>query len=187
MAVFNRDPLSTTTWSRLRRGLNEDMDMVMESARRNNVLPRVTFVPWGSAKKKTHPSHLPNPQVAPSIPHLSPQAAPSPSSPPISSGFSVLSCRFAVVFRCTSGVWPVSSGAVGFSLHPCAKNCYFATMDGRDAGHGCVCDMEHGHGRYGAAREDLGEDCARTEDCVRGHNHFFWNSSSARTFSGRRP
>ena len=86
MAVFNRDPLSTTTWSRLRRGLNEDMDMVMELARRNNVLPRVTFVPWGSAKKKTHPSHLPNPQVAPSIPitiRSPPKAASSSSfSPP---------------------------------------------------------------------------------------------------------
>ena len=79
--------------------------MVMESARRNNVLPRVTFVPWGSAKKKTHPSHLPNPQVAPSIPHLSPQAAPSPSSPPISSGFSVLFCR--LYFCATSGDWRV--------------------------------------------------------------------------------
>ena len=81
MAVFNRDPLSTTTWSRLRRGLNEDMDMVMESARRNNVLPRVTFVPWGSAKKKTHPSHLPNPQRK--SPPRSPISPPKPPRRPL--------------------------------------------------------------------------------------------------------
>ena len=181
MAVFNRDPLSTTTWSRLRRGLNEDMDMVMESARRNNVLPRVTFVPWGSAKKKTHTSHLPNPQVAPSIPHLSPQAAPSPSSPPISSGFSVLSCRFAVVFRCTSGVWPVSSGAVGFFLHPCAKTAISHPWTGgtRDMGACATWNMDMGDmGR----REDLGGWRKLCADIT-----IFSGSSSARTFSGRRP
>jgi hypothetical protein len=71
--------------------------MVMESARRNNVLPRVTFVPWGSAKKKTHPSHLPNPQVAPSIPQLPPSRLVAPFSPHLKW---VLCSVLPVVFRC---------------------------------------------------------------------------------------
>ena len=184
MAVFNRDPLSTTTWSRLRRGLNEDMDMVMESARRNNVLPRVTFVPWGSAKKKTHPSHLPNPKSPPRSPISPPKPPRRPLLPPsqVGSLFCPAGSRLYFAALVVCGLFPQAPLVFPFIL--VQKTAISQPWTGGTRkGRGTWVRVRHGTWTWaiwgGARIWEGGKLCADIT--------IFSGSSSARTFSGRRP
>ena len=144
--------------------------MVMESARRNNVLPRVTFVPWGSAKKKTHPSHLPNPQrkSPPRSPISPPKPPRRPLLPPsqVGSLFCPAGSRLYFAALVVCGLFPQAPLVFPFILVQKTAISQPWTGGTRDRGACATWNMDMGDmGR----REDLGG-----WKTVRGHNHVFW-------------